>query len=194
MQTQRDISSLMKTLKEQLIKRGPLSIRNLGRTFRALDSYDGNRKVDRQEFAIGLRENGIILSPKEHNMLFDYFDLDKDGNICFDEFLVGIRGRPNDIRQEMIDKAFTKFDKDRNGFVDIVDLRGVFNAKFHPKVKSGRMTEAQAFSEFLASFNDRNRDGRITKDEWDEYYAAISASLDNDQHFVELMRTVWKMN
>jgi Ca2+-binding EF-hand superfamily protein len=191
---QRGLIDVLNVLREQLNKRGSKTIRNLGRTFRALDSFDGNHKVDRSEFAVGLRENGVTLSSSELSALFDYFDKDKDGNVCFDEFLVGVRGSPNSRRQAMIDKAFLKFDRDGNGYVDANDLRGVYNCSHHPKVQRGEMTEDQAFREFLQSFNDRNRDGRITKDEWDEYYAAVSSSIDNDDHFVQLMKTAWKLD
>jgi hypothetical protein len=75
-----------------------------------------------------------------------------------------------------------------------VDLRGVYNCDFHPKVQSGEMTEDQALIEFLSNFNDRNRDGKISKDEWNEYYAAISSSIDNDEHFIQLMKTAWRMD
>ena len=134
------------------------------------------------------------MSSNEYSVLFDYFDKDKDGTVCFDEFLVGIRGQPNSRRQALINKAFLKFDKDGNGFIDAADLRGVYNTKLHPKVLSGQITENQAFAEFLASFNDRNRDGKITKNEWDEYYAAVSSSVDNDEHFVQLMKAAWKLD
>ena len=54
----------------------------------------------------------------------------------------------------------------------------------HPKVQTGEMTEDEVFLEFLQNFGDRNRDGKITRSEWNEYYAAVSASVDNDDHFV----------
>ena len=50
--------------------RGSKTIKALGRTFRALDSYDGNRKVDREEFFVGLQENGVVLSKSEANVDF----------------------------------------------------------------------------------------------------------------------------
>lgn len=188
---QRGVVEILNQVKETLAARGAKTIRGLGRTFRALDSYDGNKKVDAQEFFIGLQENGVQLSQQECSVLFEYFDKDGDGHINFDEFLVGVRGKPNAQRQAMVDKAFLKFDRDGNGYVDAVDLRGVYNCNFHPKVQRGEMTEDQALMEFLNNFNDRNRDGKIQKDEWDEYYAAISSSIDNDQHFIELMQTAW---
>lgn len=52
----------MNKVKAALAKRGSTSIRGLARTFRALDSYDGNKRVDREEFNIGLKENGVFLT------------------------------------------------------------------------------------------------------------------------------------
>ena len=53
------------------------------------------------------------------------------------------------------------------------------------------MTEDEVFTEFLQNFGDKNRDGCITKAEWNDYYAAVSSSIDDDDHFVELMKTAW---
>merc|ERR1712045_483069 len=189
-----NIISALNKVKAQLEARGSRTIRGLSRTFRALDSYDGNKKVDREEFAVGLRENGCELSKDELNCLFGYFDRDCDGTINFDEFLIGIRGELNARRQAMVDKAFLKFDKDGNGYIDSNDLRGVYNCSMHPKVQSGEMTEDQVFAEFLGSFNDKNRDGRVDRDEWNEYYSAVSSNIDNDEHFVLLMKTAWKLD
>ena len=55
------------------------------------------------------------------------------------------------------------------------------------------MTEDEVFLEFLSNFGDRNRDGRIERCEWNDYYASVSASIDNDDHFVQLMKTAWKL-
>ena len=94
----------------------------------------------------------------------------------------------------MVDKAFLKFDKDGNGAIDATDLKGVYNCSFHPKVAQGLMTEDQVFLEFLSNFIDKNRDGKISREEWNDYYAAVSASIDNDDHFVTLMKTAWKLD
>ena len=121
-------------------------------------------------------------------------DLNKDGTIDFDEFLAGIRGKPNSKRQAMIDKAFLKFDKDGSGIVTAADLKGIYNCSFHPEVKAGKKTCNQVFAEFLANFGDKNYDNTISRVEWNDYYAAVSSSLDNDDHFVELMKACWKLD
>ena len=47
----------------------------------------------------------------------------------------------NDFRKGLAAKAFAIIDKDKSGTLDINDIRGVYNAKFHPDVKSGKKTE-----------------------------------------------------
>jgi Ca2+-binding EF-hand superfamily protein len=100
----------------------------------------------------------------------------------------------NARRQAMVDKAFLKFDKDGNGYLEAADMKGVYNCSFHPKVQSGEMTEDQVFLQFLANFGDKNRDGKITRAEFNDYYSAVSSSIDNDDHFVQLMKTAWKLD
>ena len=121
-------------------------------------------------------------------------DTNKDGSVDLNEFLIAVRGKPNAKRQAIIDKSFLKFDRDGSGVINSLDLRGVYNCSFHPKVQSGEMTEDQVFREFLESFNDANKNGTIDRGEWNDYYAAVSASIDNDEHFVELMRTAWRLD
>jgi calcyphosin len=94
----------------------------------------------------------------------------------------------------MIDKAFLKFDKDGSGSINSNDLKGVYNCSFHPGVKAGKTTQDAVYNEFLKSFGDKNGDGTIERVEWNDYYAAVSASIDNDDHFVELMRACWKLD
>ena len=155
---------------------------------------NGDRKIDKQEFYWGLQDLGAAVSKNEAALLLDYLDTNQDGVVSYDEFLVGIRGVPNEKRMEVIDLAFKKFDKDGNGTVTSADLRVVYDCSQHPKVISGEMTPEEVFVEFLASFGDRNGDGIITKEEWNDYYAAVSSNIDNDDHFCLLMRNAWKLD
>lgn len=55
------------------------------------------------------------------------------------------------------------------------------------------MTEDQVFVQFLKNFGDKNGDGKISRAEWNDHYSAVSASIDNDEHFVQLMKTAWRL-
>lgn len=50
-------------------------------------------------------------------------------------------------------KAFKIMDKDRSGIIDISDIKGVYNAKKHPDVISGKKTEDEVLVEFLDTFD-----------------------------------------
>lgn len=180
-------------MRQCFITRGATTIATLSRTFRALDSYDGNKKLTRDELLVGLRENGMTLNASDASLLLNYFDKNGDGYINFDEFLEAVRGRLNPTRQAIVDKAFKKFDKDGSGVIEARDMKGVYSAAKHPKVLSGQMTEEEVFNEFLIKFGDKNHDGKIEKREWDDYYAGVSASVDNDEHFVLSITNAWRL-
>ena len=73
-------------------------------------------------------------------------------------------------------------------------MHGIYDVSMHPKFQNGEMTEEEIFGEFLSNFGDKNGDGLISREEWNEYYAAISSNIDNDDHFVLLMRNAWKLD
>lgn len=185
---------MLAKVQDSLKNRGVNTIRGMGRSFRIFDSVDGNRKIDKEEFYWGLKDIGVTITKREAEILLDYLDTDDDGYVNYDEFLTGIRGKPNQRRQVFVDKAFFKFDKDGNGYITSADLRGVYDCSAHPKVQRGEMTEDEVFTLFLQNFGDKNRDGKITKAEWNDYYAAVSANIDNDDHFCNLMRNAWRLD
>jgi hypothetical protein len=47
---------------------------------------------------------------------------------------MAIRGELNDFRKALVEKAFRKIDKDSSGFIDIEDIKDLYNAKKHPEV------------------------------------------------------------
>lgn len=59
--------------------------------FRRIDE-DGNNNLSLEEFKTSLEETGLDgLSEDEINEIFQKFDVNDDGKISVDEFLVGIR-------------------------------------------------------------------------------------------------------
>ena len=184
---------VLEKVKTSLNSRGVRTIRGMGRSFKIMDD-NGDRKIDKQEFYWGLKDLGATVTMREAQLLLDHLDLNRDGVVSFDEFLYGIRGAPNETRQAIINTCFDKFDADGTGDITSADLRVVFSCDNHPKVISGEMTPEEVFVQFLASFGDKNGDGIITRVEWNDYYAAVSANIDNDNHFVQLMRNAWKID
>ena len=140
------LALVIEKVKAALAGRGAKTIRGMGRSFRIMDSVDGNRKLDKQEFYWGIKDMGVNISKREAEILIDALDTDQDGTVNYDEFLTGLRGKPNEQRQAMIDKAFLKFDMQCKGVITPNDLSKVFNTSNHPKVRTGEMSHDQVFA------------------------------------------------
>jgi len=98
-------------------------------------------------------------------------------------------------RKDIIGDAFNKLDKTGDQVITIEDLKGVYNVKMHPKYQNGEMTEEQIFRKFLNTFEvgSAEVDGTITRDEFMNYYAGVSASIDNDAYFLLMMKNAYKL-
>jgi Ca2+-binding EF-hand superfamily protein len=157
--------------------------------------------LDRYEFSKGMTDFALGFSEGEIQQLFSFFDVNNNSLIEYDEFLRAIRGPMNANRKAIVAKAFAIMDKDGNGYLDYNDIKGVYNAKHHPDVINGKKTEQQILQEFLETFeaahNMRNNDAPdhiVTKDEFDEYYNNVSASIDRDDYFATMMNSAWNLD
>jgi Ca2+-binding EF-hand superfamily protein len=123
-------------IRDQLRKRGALGIRGMGKLFRRMDD-NRDRKLDREEFQWGLKENGIKVSPAEFETVFSYFDEDGNGKINFDEFMSAIKGPMNERRRALVGLAFDKLDRTNDGFVTVADLVNNYDVTEHPDFING---------------------------------------------------------
>lgn len=191
-------SPIIERLRKILATRGARGILGLGRQFRIVDD-DNSKDLDIKEFTKALKDYKVSLDEKEIKNLFEMFDKDKSGRLSYDEFLRSVRGEMNSFRQALVELAFKKLDKDGSGLIEVNDLKGVYNAKNHPAVRAGKMTEDQALGEFIETFEMHmnlgggKHDQKITKEEFIEYYNNVSASIDDDKYFELMMVNAWKL-
>jgi Ca2+-binding EF-hand superfamily protein len=177
---------LVERLRTKLASRGARGIIGLGKQFRIMDD-NNSRNLDIYEFGKAMKDYMLGFNDGELKILFNYFDVDRSGAVDYDEFIRSLRGPMNPARKKFVAQAYNKLDKDKSGFIDINDIKGVYNATKHPDVLQGKKTEEQILMEFLETFethhslrNNSAPDHIVTKEEFEEYYNNISASIDND--------------
>lgn len=107
----------------------------------------------------------------------------------------------NEFRRALVDKAFDRLDLNRNGVVESADIKGIFNPSKHPAVLAGRKTEDQVLQEFLETFElhhnlkaGQEKDYKVSREEFREYYTHISASIDSDEYFETMMNNAWNLS
>uniref|UniRef100_A0ACB8F148 Uncharacterized protein n=2 Tax=Sphaerodactylus townsendi TaxID=933632 RepID=A0ACB8F148_9SAUR len=99
----------------------------------------------------------------------------------------------SEARKEVVGEAFRKLDKTGDGCVTVEDLQGVYQSQTHPKFKSGEWTEEEVLRFFLDSFDSPEKDGKVTAEEFLDYYSGISASINSDEYFVDMVKAAWKL-
>jgi hypothetical protein len=52
----------------------------------------------------------------------------------------------------LVDRCFDKLDRNGDGVLRINDIKGVYSAKNHPDVRSGKRDEDDILGEFLETF------------------------------------------
>ncbi|RUS77397.1 hypothetical protein EGW08_014843 [Elysia chlorotica] len=187
-------NDLMEKLRAKVLRRGGSGIKGLARTFRIYDD-SGDKGLVFEEFSKGLNDYGLLdITEEEKRTMFDAFDRDGSGKISFEEFLQRLRPPMSEARKKMVEKAFAKFDRTGDGVVTVEDLRGIYNAREHPKFRNGEWTEEECFRSFINTFeNSGEKDGKVTKDEFFNYYSELGASIDEDGYFDLMIRQTWKI-
>ena len=195
----KETHALVEMFRQKLAGRGSRGIIGLGRQFRIMDD-NNSRTLDLMEFQKACQDYRLNISDPEVRQLFGVFDRDNSGEVDYDEFIRAVRGPMNNFRTSLVHQAFKKLDRDGSGIVDIQDIRDVYNAKNHPDVRQGKKTEEEVLGEFLETFelhhniSDRTLlDHRVTIEEFEEYYANVSASIDEDGYFETMMSNAWKL-
>lgn len=113
---------------------------------------DNSKSISLPEFAKACKDFRVGINEDNVPQLFDLFDTNHDGTLNIDEFLMAIRGELNDYRKALVEKAFRKIDRDASGYIEIDDIKDLYNATKHPDVIQGRKSEEQILMEFLETF------------------------------------------
>jgi len=155
--------------------------------------FNGNKKLDSGEFEQALAAFGLFPKKVELQALMKFYDVDGDGNVSYDEFLRGLRDELTPRRKAMVMKAFAMMDRNNTGDIGLDDISSIYDVSMNPDFLEGRKTRDEILVDFLSNFEGvkGNRDGRVTLDEFCDYYTDLSMSTPSDEYFVRMMESSW---
>jgi len=193
------MESALNSFRKKLAVRGARGILGLHRLFKIMgDEQSG--KIGSDEFARVIREYKIGIELSDIQEIFKGFDKDHLGLIRYEEFLDFVRGQMNSYRKELVNKAFDRLDIDHSGEVDSNDVKELYNPSKHPAVLENRKTEDQVLQEFLETFElhhnlkvGMEKNYKVTRKEFEDYYNNISYSIDNDEYFETMINNTWNL-
>ncbi|CAH2075503.1 unnamed protein product, partial [Iphiclides podalirius] len=175
------------------LSRGATGVLGLGRVFRRMDKV-GNKQLNKEEFINILSLTGVEMTKEECEQLFDKFDSENRGTISIDKLIEEIRPPMSDSRRAMVEQAFRKLDKAGEGAITIDDIRKLYAVESQPRYMSGEETSEVVMNRFLENFEiDGSADGKVTLEEFMNYYSGISVSIEHDSYFDLMMRQSYKL-
>mmetsp|Transcript_12643 Transcript_12643/g.23060 ORF Transcript_12643/g.23060 Transcript_12643/m.23060 type:complete len:2081 (+) Transcript_12643:183-6425(+) len=178
-------------LRYMLAKMGVRGLSTVSKNFKEAD-VDDSKALGKEEFKNAMRECDLKLTGKDLNLLFDYFDQDGSGEVSYDEFINTLRTPISDWRVSVVIAAFNVIDKSGDGMVTVDEVVKQFNASGHPSVISGERKTNDVLMEFLNTFEVGSTvEGKVTRDEFIDYYHNISASINSDEYWALLLARTW---
>ncbi|XP_045211154.2 calcyphosin-like protein [Mercenaria mercenaria] len=187
------VKDLLKQVQSQCLHKGVGGIKDLAVVFRRMDK-DFSKRLCYAEFCEGMMNYGLQVEEKDLNLLFETFDKNNSKQIEFMELVSKLQPPMSEKRVEVVNQAFDALDANKDGVLKMEDLKVVYskNAKNHPKCISGEWTEEQALRHFLDSIDTPgNPDGKVTREEFVNYYAGVSLTVDDDCYFDLMMRACY---
>lgn len=133
------------------------------------------------------------------------------------DFVRGVYGSLSAHRSGLVRAAYAKLDTTQSGVAacakvqaparrappaarsresahfESVQVKASFVARDAPAVKSGKRTEAQLLKEFLDDVRAAPGSGDVTCQNFCDYYAGVSASIDDDAFFQLMLWSTWSL-
>ncbi|XP_021772090.1 calcium-dependent protein kinase 8-like [Chenopodium quinoa] len=166
--------SVMNKLKKKALKviAEHLSTEEVAGIKEAFDAMDTGKtgKINLDQLRVGLQKLGHHIPDADLQILMDAADVDGNGTLNYGEFVavsVHIRKMAND---EHLHRAFSFFDKNKTGFIEVDELRDALNDD-----SDAIANNTEEVINAIMHDVDTDKDGRIS---YDEFSAMMKAGTD----------------
>ncbi|ORC90943.1 calcium-binding protein [Trypanosoma theileri] len=184
-----------------------IGIKAMGRHFRQV-SGDGKRWMSLENIAKFVRDSRAFnkslsfedtqQSTRKINSIAECihsaFPHNEEGYVDYDLFMDYIRGPMNQKRKDAVWNIFRKLDFDADGNINILDIQARYNAQEHPTVAVEKLFSADKLLKgFLTIWDENKKYGLVPYAEFIDYYNGVSAVIEDDDIFFDILRNQWKV-
>lgn len=185
------IDTILDELRYQITSKGVDAYWSLRAYLLALEKKALNvGKIDREDLKDALRRWGVGLEDRFLDPIINLMDTTKLGLLEWRKFLAYVRGGDlSEARSEVVMSVFAAMSKDGGATVSADDLAFYFNGKEHPLCTIADLSAQDALAHMFMSCAKKGvMPTSITIDEFKDYYADLSAAVDDHAYFESVLR------
>lgn len=186
-----NVDDLLFKIKKLCIDKGIYGLRGLSKIFKMLDKAN-SKLLSLEDFKEGLLNHGIQISSDEISALLVAIDKEKKNMFPYEVFIYILRGEPNPKRIQLITEIYENIVKPRNGKITLDEIAKMFNPEKHPDVLKKQKTPEEVYNTFMYKWDTQNPEALISKEEFIEYFLDLSACIESDEYFTEVLKSGWQ--
>jgi len=193
LQEEVDLSELLlRQFRGVVLKRGSGALHGLSKLLREKEGKPNGKPLEAARLQMVLGQFGISLRSKDADILCAAASRDDSYSASVTDFLKAMYGPISSIRQCWIDDAWDIVDRGNTGTASLDIMIAAFEPSGHPEVALGRLALGDAEQDLLAQFRGAaSGDGLVAKREFFEYYASVSAAIQDDHMFEFVVKHSW---
>ena len=185
------VDTILDELRYQITSKGVDAYWSLRAYLLALEKKALNvGKIDREDLKDALRRWGVILEDRFFDPIINRMDTTKLGLLEWRAFLAFIRGGGmSEARSKVVTSVFAAMSKDGGASVSADDLAYYFDGKEHPLCSVADLSAQDALAHMFMSCAKKGvMSSSISLAEFKEYYADLSAAVDDDAYFESVLK------
>mmetsp|Transcript_50155 Transcript_50155/g.57704 ORF Transcript_50155/g.57704 Transcript_50155/m.57704 type:complete len:479 (+) Transcript_50155:40-1476(+) len=180
----------VKLISQAIREKGSYGLRALRIAFQKIGEGK-TTKLEKDDFAWGLRNAGIILNNKEINAVFSFLDREQKGLVDYNDLLDVLQAPVKENRRKLIVQTYQSLAK-AYGPLTIEKLVAAFDVPNHPDVHRRLKTDKEAFREFTSGWIFNDVEDPVSEEDFYNFYADVSTGIPKDDEFEILLRSSWK--
>ena len=192
------IMSLIFKLRSNLRNRGGYAYVNLQRLLGGTIGATDEGNLSLSEFKKAIRDclgtAGVgSVTDAELRKLYEHLQgRDGENEVTPNDVITLVREPLSKRRLDIVYEAFSKQDPDNAGVVEASNMAHNFHAAQHPDVIHSKFSADDIYKLFLQTFDVGGEvEGKVTRNEFVNYYTNIGAFIDDDEYFEQMIRGVW---